>query len=615
MVVNMQRNALGRVGIACVVALWCSPGMADDIPVKAWLDTDTVQAGQPFHIMVEMKGSEIEGPELPEVQGLLIGSTPRIRRDSWRISMSGREHVKIRGYRAQVNQKGTVTLPPIAVTIDGRTFHTDPITIEVTDASPQPRRPTPEELDRGRPRTQDRTRPYISTDPITADDIVLLEASIDRKEAYLNEPIILTLTFLEVVDAQTRVRRLDEIMPTTEGFYVFPLQREHPHGRTPLEYRDGRRYRIEERLRVLYPTTTGELTIGPWRYYGVATIGSGFHQERHHLEVTTSPITVEVRNLPEGPSSFTGAVGDFSVSAHLGQGEVVQGVPTTLTLTIVGQGNPHAISRPRFEGYDGFSVAAPASDIRNIPSPDAPTFEKKFTYAITPYRSGDLTFPAFEFCYFNPEQGTYVTETLGPFSLSVRPSENQEPRIFVDSGRDPRPAPVETFATGMLPPVTIDDDLRPPSRGIVSLATPFAVVFPVLAYGAFAIILARRRKLALDPRYARLHRARSHSRKRLGGLSSAPDPASELYRALTEYVADMLNIDGAGLTSADIERILREQESEQWLIDNYMRILRACERARYAGTPLSKEELNALTHGARLSMKEFENHLSQRGKV
>ena len=75
------------------------------------------------------------------------------------------------------------------------------------------------------------------------------------------------------------------------------------------------------------------------------------------------------------------------------------------------------------------------------------------------------------------------------------------------------------------------------------------------------------------------------------------NPARHFF-ALVGFVADTLSVPEAGMTSVDARRAIAERGMPNALAESVEKILRACERARYAGAALPEAELCALIDAA-----------------
>jgi len=277
----------------------------------------------------------------------------------------------------------------------------------------------------------------------------------------------------------------------------------------------------------------------------------------------------------------------------------------------LGQGNPNAIGDPRSPDIKDAHVADPEKATEQVNDPNGFSVGKTYRYAITPLRAGALTIPAIEYCYFDTGAERYETEILGPFTLQSLSFSERERRVVIDDGLgvDDAEGAVTVLARDILPAVTDPGRLRP-ARG-TTLATSALLAMPVLAYAVLGAFVSRRRRFEQNTAYARAYYAKSKSRKRLGEVAHSPEPADALYRAVVGFVADKFDLPEAGITSADIERLFEVRSLDRELAGNFAKILRRCERARYASAQLSADEVDALTHAALASMDRLDASLAK----
>ncbi len=130
-------------------------------------------------------------------------------------------------------------------------------------------------------------------------------------------------------------------------------------------------------------------------------------------------LNIEVLPLPEEgkPGSFTGGVGDFSISASVDKTDVRANESVTLTFKVNGRGNLAAIGEPKakwpqdIELYDSKGTAKTGR---------AGVGEKVFEYLLIPRNPGKLVLPALELSYFDPAKKSYVTKSTEAIAINVQ---------------------------------------------------------------------------------------------------------------------------------------------------------------------------------------------------
>lgn len=595
----MRSRATIVVSVAAFIVTVATSVIAEP-SVKASVDRTTVSVGRTFVLNIEASGDSVGIPAIPDIDGLEIDKRPPRTSSSTQISMiNGRSSI-VRtiqyGYYARATRVGMVTIPAISVEVDGQTLSTEPILLTV--AAPQ-QRDAADDASRGSAATR---RSPQEADELTWEDVATIESDVDKREVFQGEPVQLTLSLWRLRYPGLYVRGQDIRPPETEGFYATPLQLTRD-----TRDRNGHTYEVSFYTQILYPTTAGDLRIGALTWEGVGSYG--FSQQRLSLEAP--PIGIKVKPLPEQPAGFSGAVGTFTISAQLSKTEALQGVPITLTVRVSGRGNPDAIDIPPVSGLDRAYVADPVKGVQSIETPNGPGSEKSFTYTITPLEPGDLVIPSISFCYFDPVAAAYKTESTQAFTVRVLPSAEATPARVAAAPPDTQ-ATVNVVGDDIQPIITDVGTLYPSRRsGVVA---PLIAGVPVFAYGGLALFMRRKRRFENDTGFARGYRARSKAQKRLRSVSTAQEPSEELYRAVTDFVADEFNVSASGMTSSDVEQLLGSRGFENDLIEAFRKILRACERARYASVQLSADEIGALVQAAGQAMDRLDSAAKRSSK-
>ncbi|GMV94395.1 MAG: hypothetical protein AMXMBFR82_41730 [Candidatus Hydrogenedentota bacterium] len=550
--------------------------------VTVSVDRDTVVQGEVFRITVQASGERIGEPELPEIEGLQIDPDPVYRSLQTSIVNGQMSANKLRGYNAVALQAGTVTIPPIGVQIADQIVLSQPVTLTVL----------PER------HGASNRRGGGSGGAISLEDVLQLTVDLEKREAYQGEPILVTFTLWAMGGSQ--VRQIESEFPDTTGFYAIPREPEQMD-RGVDTVRDGRQFTAVHWEQTIYPTKTGELEIGPWIWHGVLVPPNTMRAR--NMDLITDPVRISVKPLPEPPAGFVGAVGQFDVSVRKPSANPIRGVPFDLAVTISGNGNPDGIQAPPLPEVEWAYIAEPRREPGRDPRNGRERVERTFVYSITPMEEGAREMPGIEFCYFDPELEDYTVAKTDSLEWMIRPSTEPDPKIVVDGGAM-QDSGVEVLGKDILPIITNPGPLR--RRTALVWVVPPAVVIPALAYGGLALFVRHRRRLAGDTGFARAHRATRLAQRRLAGIHELPDPVDGLYRALVGYIADVFNVQESGLTSADIDVLLKGRQVDAETAGSMIRILKTCERARYGSTPLSDDELNALVHGALHGMERLD---------
>lgn len=565
--------------------------------VRVWAESPKILTGKPFWFYIEATGGDVVLPDRIEVDGLRIDTVNIIRSSSFSFGAGSSRVTRKNGYHCTALRAGTIVVPSMKVLVDNVAIDTEAVTLTVRD-TPDP----------SANRVADATR---ETPELTKDDLLFIRMETDKREVFQGESILLTqqLWRIDYPNIDSGPYRGSLIVPpSNEGFYATILE--------PTSSKDNRgawKYDVSEERKILYPTAIGSLRVGQWHWEGVALINRHniISRERLHYKLNAGPLDIKVKPLPERPPGFSGAVGTYSLEASISTDSATQGVPMRLTVIVIGKGNPDAVGSPVLPELDWARIDEPERDTQTYLAPDTqlPTVEKRFVFTIVPLTAGNLSIPEVTYIYFDPEQETYVHKTVGPFRLIVSPSAEQTRHLILADDLELEQRGVEILSEDIHPIVTQVNALQP--RRSYPLSVPAAVALPVAGYASVALVMARRRRFEHDTGFARGYRARSHALRGIAKVAHSAVPGEDLYRALIDFVSDSFDLAHGGLTSSDVDRILFERSVDDAVREQLVKILRACERVKYASQKISRDELNALIRGAESSVQELDRALKQ----
>ena len=547
----------------------CCWTAAAQVSVRLEAEIEPVTAGQPFRLIVTTEGARPTAIDFESVPNIIIDRAPSSQSQSTSIINGAVSQSVMLHYLAEIPEPGKVTIPAATVTIDGKPYKTNSVSITAVER--------------------------VEREGATLQDGVRVTSFTDKSEVYEGEPLTLTLEVWELEGVSTK--GMPQI-PETVGFYSIP--QEPVPVDVLVKQHEGLKYRVRQSAQMLYPTRAGELQIGEFewggRVSGVAYVDGYKRRINDHLSRKADPITIDVKPLPDRPPGFTGTVGSFLVEGRLSSTRVEQGVPVKLAIHITGYGNPHAVTPPIPPDLDWAFVGEP---VRTDNAPELAIqgrVDQDFEFAITPHEPGEKSIPRMQFVYFDPERETYESKGIGPLALTVYSAGDSNRPVLFDGSEHETANSIDILTNDILPIVM---ERRNLNRGDgLPLAFWGAAVVPVVAYAFAAAFVARRRRFESDHGYARAYRAKAEAHRELRGVLDADRPEEALHRALIQFIANTFNAPEAGMTGHDAETLLRKNGCDDELCKNAQTILRKCERAVYASQSLPDDEMKALVHGA-----------------
>lgn len=572
--------------------------------LTAQISANVVGVGEVFQLTITAEGGTVSPPVLPDsadfvymnVQnpGVSTGISTTIVN-----GMTSMRRTRSYTYGVRVDKEGTFTLPPIRVQIDGKDYATEPLSVTVTKDPPRRQRARRSPfggidpfsiMDEQRERAAQRQRGSSQRDEIPMEKAVLLEAKAEKSEVFQGEGLTVLLSYAYVISGVSARADAPKIGPV-QGCFVSDAELMPD---TRME-QDGLTYNRRTMRYIVYPMTSGEFTIP--RVEWPVQISTSFNLDARVVVKKTEPIPFTVKPLPPAPPGFSGTVGEIKVTAELPSGELLQGTPVDFVFAVTGSANASSVTAPELPRLAWAHLSPPSVNPDEAAQRGA---LKVFRYALTPLEPGAHEMPALRYTYFSPKAGDYVDAVTPAIPVNLRKAVDTGPMVVAGAGTSaPRAA--------LHPILPVAGELGPQGSRLGLVVA--VLLLPPLSFAALWMQARRRRRLAEDPAFARAYYARSRSAKLLAGVRDSAEPSEALFRALVGFVADTLGVPESGMTSADARRAVIERGLPPGLAEKVEKILRACERARYAGAALPALELGALLDAAQQAMDEIEDGL------
>ncbi|MGB8656347.1 MAG: BatD family protein [Candidatus Zixiibacteriota bacterium] len=572
-----------------------APSFAQNISFNASVDRTEVGLDDQIMLSVSVSGNvkSIPQPELPTLESFTVYSSGRSQ--SFSYTNGSISSSVIFNYVLVPKKTGKFTIGPARIELDGKTYQTNPIDINVlAQTNTQPPAPA----------AQPGTEKAEEKPQVGAKDL-FIETVVDKKKTYVNEQVTLTFKFYQGV----RLFNSPEYTPpSVTGFWSEDL----PPRKQYYQVVNGKQYFVQELKTALFPTSTGKLTIGPAELKCTAEdlsqlpsrdpfamfdrdLFSLFRQGKPQV-LRSRPIEIEVLPLPEmgRPANFSETVGDYALDVKIDKTEVEVGQPVTLKARISGSGNVKSVGKPTIPELPDFRTYSSGSS-ENV-SKDNYLVQGVKTYeeVLIPKKTGNYTISPIELSFFNPKTKTYQTLRSQPIVLTVRPSSQASQGEIAqlskqEIGRAVKDIRYIKLSTGELK-----------NQGSHLYRNPLFLFFQLIPLLAFALswrYQKERERLSSDIGYARQRRAHKSAKKRLeraGKLifsANSKEFYGEVGRALLQYTGDKLNLSAHGLTKDRIESELSARGFGRDQVENLMKLLDSCDFARFAPGSSTPEEM------------------------
>lgn len=585
-----------RTPLLVVLSLWSFLAVpvqvcSEEVGFEVTIEADNVELGSTVELTLIFNGTAAAPPvQLPKIEGLetrYIGPSTQIAILNGQMSRSVAVTFMVIPLKT-----GTFQIPSITVTLNGKDYTSQPVDLQVTDPGS------------GRPLGQGQNSSVGGLQ-----DKVFIVMSTPKKEAYLNEPIPLTI---KLYVSDIAVKSLQYPVLDHDGFSADNFSE-------PERYRQaigGLDHQVVAFKTFVYPSRAGDLTLGPAKLIAnilfkrsgrradpfdrfESIFGEDFGGFFDSLDVT--PVTLEspdlgIRVLPlpeEGkPEDFSGAVGTYDFTASVSPTEVKAGDPLTVKMQVAGHGNLKAVTMPAFKDLKNFKVYDP-----QISERDGVKFSEQ---VVIPTSDTIRELPAVRFSYFDAEHKKYETVTRGPFPLAVAPGlKADEAKVVglspVVPEDEPREEPlgrdIRFIKDGM-------GTLR--KRGAACYRTPgflgLAGVFLAIWSGLFLYHQVAHH-LKKDPRLARRLQAPYKARK---GLLEARHFMAQgrekefydaLFKVLQDYFSGKFHLPAGTITGSVIAGLLRQKGINGAVLKNIETVFAECELVRFASAQAGPEKM------------------------
>ncbi len=529
-------------------------------PITAEVDRTTLSLDEKLMLTVTVAGDfiSIPNPDLSGVTDFSVASSGT----STQISFVNGEMTSQGIYYFQLRplKTGELVIPSISVNVDGQTYQTEPINIEVVESTGS---------------NVPSASPPDSQVPATlAGQNLFVEAEVDNPTPYLGEQVTYIFRFYQAADAPLRTLGRPNYRPPSFTNFWGQTVLDQPYYSTNV---DGREYLVTEVHTAVFPANPGPLTIAP----SALEIPGDLFSAGAVLK--TEPVAIAVQSLPDGaPDDFSGAVGQFEMRAELDSTTGKVNEPLTLYVDIEGAGNIDVLTEPPLPDLPGWRIFESQSTSKTEVQEDLVYGRRRFERLLVPSASGEFTFPPITFSYFDPQAGAYRTLATDPIPITIEAGAavDEPPVVILDSAKQPI-----QLVGGDIRHIKPVPTVLERSGGML-LAQPLYWAFwilPVFIVAGVWVWQTRRQRLLKDTAFARSQRARRAALKiLLGAGQNDEDGYAAAQRALLGYLADKLNRPTVGLTTNELVDLLREQKLDPELIERVQATLAEIDASRFA---------------------------------
>ncbi len=481
-------------------------------------------------------------------------------------------------YHLVAAETGTIQIPSVKVTLDGRVYTTNSVSVEVQQ-------------------------------PATTGKIDL-ELTLSKQHCYVGEPIVITVKWFIHPDIVNAVGDFNFNVPvfSSNDFYIEDVDSSGvvpPPNRTvdgvgvyiaqQAAVHKGTDYAQVLFSKVLVAKHSGRIEIAPAVVSVDIAVGRrrggffGSQLQYKRFMAKSKPMVLEVTALPdEGkPKGFYGLIGKYTISAIAEPTEVYMGDPITLTIKIGGNKYLKPVKWPKLQEIEGLG-----ENFKIPTEQSSPVIEngfKIFTQTIRANNNDVTQIPPIALVYFDVDRGRFVTATSKAIPLDVMVTKkvttaDMEGMEMVSVNKQ-----VEAIKKGISANYEDTDALVNQDFSITSvLIKPAYAMIWALPFAAFLISALLKSVMYTSDEKLAVRRRRQACGKAVAGLkkiSALGDDQKHqmVVSVMKQYIGRRFDRMSGSLTGVDCEQEILEHFGDAEDAKAYREIIESCEAAYYAG--------------------------------
>ncbi|MFA5326644.1 MAG: BatD family protein [Prolixibacteraceae bacterium] len=520
----------------------------------------------------------------------------------------------------RAKKEGKFTIRPASIKVNGKTYESNSLEIQVVKGQPQQSNSQQSNSQQGSQQQQGKQEQSDAPVGNISKDNLFVRVVVDKTNVSKGEQILATVKLY--ISQNVPLNGFDDVkLPSYEGFWTKDIDVPSQVNFSREVY-NGKIYQIGIlKKTILFPQQTGKIRIDPFEI--TCLVRQRVRQQQSFFDdffdnyrvvkakVVSDPVTINVKDLPNPPAAFNGAVGNFSFSGSIDKTNVKSNEAVTLRLSVSGSGNLNLINPPKIELPQDFESYEPKTTDKVIANDNGLNGSISFEYLFIPRYAGDFTIPAVPFVFFNPVTGKFETRETGPFTIKV------------EKGNDDNSSVVNSYSKEDVKMIGKDirfikqnnAKLKPKDSSFYGTFEFYSIyILSLIAFAVFYVLNRKKIKESANLTLVKNKRANKVASKRLKEASRflKNNQAEQFYesviKALWGYLSDKLSIPVADLNRAKASESLLERKIDQQVVDDLMKIIDNCEFARYAPAAFSGT-MNEIYDGAAKVIGIFEKQI------
>lgn len=570
----MKRIVTLYIAIICATLTW-----GQGVKFTATTSANPVTVDETFQIefKVNAAGSKFKAPALSK--HFRVYSGPNKGTSMHYVNGKMSSSVSYSYMLVPIN-KGTVKLEPASIEVNGKVYKSNSLTIQINDISESKKK-----------QAKDKKKSLEKQ----VKKNLFIKLNVSKNKVYKGEQFVATYKLYN----RTQLTNIEpEKLPDLKGFYQHEIEIDQ---RTNLkkEVINGVMFDVYTlKQMILLPQRSGKLELVPMQLNATIRVreeeaintwfGPQYRYSNKEVKLTSNGATIDVKALPAGqPSSFSGAVGNFSMKASIDKQQVKVNEGINLSIKIAGTGNINLAEIPEPVAPTDFDVWDPKIKTNIGKKSAVLSGSKSAEYLMIPRHSGDFAIPSLKFSYFDPVQEKYVTLSSETYNLLVEKDANAPEESSAHVVRSKKE--VERLGSDIrFIKVKQANLITQGEFFFMSVWYWFWLIFGLLILVVVFVMKWRYSHIQSDVVGKRIRKANKLASKHLKEAKIYLDAGDNhaLYdsisKAIFGYVGDKLNISVSELSQHNIEDKLKEKEVDHELVKVLKQLLDDCNMARFA---------------------------------
>ncbi|MFA8299225.1 MAG: BatD family protein [Hyphomicrobiales bacterium] len=567
------------------------------------------EVGETFRVTFSLnaRGSNFRSPafeNLDVISGPQTSTSSNIQVINGKMSQSIENSYS---FYVKAYKEGTAKVGSASVVADGKTYKTEPISINIVKGNLNR-----QGVNGNNSQRTDKSQESTSQG-IKASDL-FIKASIDKTSPYQGEEVIITYKiYTRLPLANYELAKA----PDFSGFWTKDILDQQQSQREDatingVQYASAAIYK-----RAIIPQKSGKIVIAPLSIDATVQIKSKRQRRSSNspfdaffddpffnnnyanvdTKITSNKITINVKPLPEHnkPASFTNAVGSYKLRSEIDTSKLETNEPIKFKFTISGSGNLELIDNPTINFPPDFDVYDPKISNNIKTNSNGVYGARSFEYLVVPRSSGDFTVGPLLFSFFDPDKGKYVTKESPKYELKIKKGKSSDEGSYYSGISQ---SEIQYIGEDIHHIFILPFKVKPIDNYFFnSIKFYFSLIIILLVFVVVVIILRKQRKTKSNLGLMRNKHANKLAKQKLKlakkhmSESKEQDFYNEIATAFWGYIGDKFNIPQSKLFIESIEDALNEKNVNKELISQFVNVLKECEFARFApGDPGSKME-------------------------